>query len=483
MKSYKNNRDLESGSIRGNFIYIGGYLDVAGKQGKRFRICLVFEKEELYNENMKNKVVDFGSDQKERNIKKGYSVMSKRMLISVITVLMMGLCACGGQQGSAGNEPVGNVPGGNEPGISQETEYQQGDEGQEEWTEPEVVTEGNVGDVIESKEAWQDLTDEQTSMLSEYMNVVYNLNKYAEDQNNYAHKRSEEVGELYQKLVALAPLDEIPEAMVRSYFEHQYYDGDLDRQGLLDRFTVLEDVAVYQTQTVLQHSGKESSKTQISWNYNEEGEVCWENAFNNDQLKYIDLVDYDIQREYDADGRLAKTLYYERGELEYTVVHTYDANGYLIHEKRFIPGYENNAMEYEITCDDQGRVIMAHWQDFWDTTITYEYDAAGHMVKAEKVESYNGENHLIVEYQYDDNGALDTGSVTYWTTGFSGKDETKQVNTVDYTCDDQGRVIRSVMTVGHVYFVTGDNAGNVVQEQKNATVTIETVYGNYYFFQ
>ena len=62
----------------------------------------MFEEEELYNENMKNKVVDFGSDQKERNIKKGYSVMSKRMLISVITVLMMGLCACGGQQGSAG---------------------------------------------------------------------------------------------------------------------------------------------------------------------------------------------------------------------------------------------------------------------------------------------------------------------------------------------------------------------------------------------
>ena len=71
MKSYKNNRDLESGSIRGDFIYIGGYLDVAGKQGKHFRICLVFEEEELYNENMKNKVVDFGSDPKERNIKRG----------------------------------------------------------------------------------------------------------------------------------------------------------------------------------------------------------------------------------------------------------------------------------------------------------------------------------------------------------------------------------------------------------------------------
>ena len=101
------------------------------RQEKYCRICIEFEEEELYNENMKNKVVDFGSDQKERNIKKGYSVMSKRMLISVITVLMMGLCACGGQQESAGNDPVGNVPGGNEPGISQETEYQQGDEGQE----------------------------------------------------------------------------------------------------------------------------------------------------------------------------------------------------------------------------------------------------------------------------------------------------------------------------------------------------------------
>ena len=258
-----------------------------------------------------------------------------------------------------------------------------------------------------------------------------------------------------------------------------------DRQALIDNFTMLSDVKTHQTLTTTEEDGSVSSKTQISWKYNEDGTLCWEDRIYLAHFSYYDCTDYDrFVDEYDGNGRLILRTYYEGSDddVRYTVTYTYDANGHLTNERYALYGKDENGKDFAITCDDQGRVIQIHWQDFYDSTINYVYDDAGRLIKEEKLQSYNGLIQGTIEYHYDENGVLDSAVYTDRSTGFSNSDDTEWICNLDYTCDEQGREISVTMYYNDMYYTTGDNAGSVYHEITTASHTLDTIYGDYYFY-
>lgn len=403
----------------------------------------------------------------------------KHVVISIVMsfLLCLFLCSCGSEQGNQDDQLEVNDTCASSESIADE----------------ETIQEDTVQDETEKVESdWSDLTDEDITMLHRFKDLEHWLENYATEEYPEAlvfkwdgenYRGSAALGKIYQILSELEPIDSLPKDQVKAYLEQRYGNGSADRQGLMEHFTWLENVPLSQTLTITKRDGSVSSESQVSWKYTEDGEVCWENPLYLVRFTHNDLSDYDIQREYDADGRVTKTLYSNDGKVKYTIVYSYDENGHLTGECRTSGTDGSDPKDYQMACDAQGRVISVKWHDFWDCTILYSYNDKGQLVKEESIKSYNGEYHSAIEYTYDENGILTSGVYTSSSTGFSNEDDTEATYSLEYTCDDQGRVTFSVLTYNDSIYTSGDKAGSVAYEPTYSSATLETIYGNYYFYK
>ena len=145
---------------------------------------------------------------------------------------------------------------------------------------------------------------------------------------------------------------------------------------------------------------------------------------------------------YDENGNLLSKLYAYDGEVSSETYYTYDANGYVVNEKRIerysdeviytyeifytsdyseavINQYKNgepNGTTYE-TYNAAGQVLDSQVYDVdgnWKSGQTYSYDAAGNLLEQGNYTRSETQADYVTYYTYDEAGLLISKNVDYY---------------------------------------------------------------------
>lgn len=404
--------------------------------------------------------------------------MKRWIALVLVAVMGLSLCACSGKYDKYQyiNEMLDN--GDYEGAVMAIYElYQQenGDSGE---------NNGENGDSNDDPEDNAEPSDEEWNLLNEYCGLVARLNQYSEDNSNFYYYDDAEGIEYYGSVALaktyarLSEMEGVDKWANSQYVQNQYswYEGSWDRQEVLNRFTSVQDVSLRQTRTYVDNMGNESTNTQQSWKYDENGNLTYANPYVYHDLSHFSTY-YRYEDEYDSDGKLTKRSYYSGDTLERIVTYSYDSNGYITNEHHVTNSSE---VDYVFTCDAQGRVKTISWGTI---IIGYTYNAAGNVTEILKTEySSNGDVLYIKEmkYLYNPEGVLKSG--TYTSSNYVFSYHHQRVDTYEYTCDARGRVISEVIHCGDDLYTTGDKAGEICSRADYETVRIDTEYGDYYFY-
>lgn len=140
--------------------------------------------------------------------------------------------------------------------------------------------------------------------------------------------------------------------------------------------------------------------------------------------KFLVVYEKIIYIQHDEEYAYDECVYDDKGNLLKLTKHIYD-----------------ESYTYEYTYDDNGNAIKTKTTTPSDiTTEEATYDESGKIIKlmttVENIETPGDVTIITTDYVYDDNDRLITGIV-------QGGDAPQ---TIDYTCDDNGNVIKSVTT-------------------------------------
>ncbi|MGN0999467.1 MAG: hypothetical protein ACI4PO_07940 [Faecousia sp.] len=354
-------------------------------------------------------------------------------------------------------------------------------------------------------------TQEEWNRLWEYYNILRNLNSYLEGSSISVYDQETDTsysgsGALEYYYNRLSGMETIDKWVGTEYISPDRFSEEInwDRKAVLEGFVIVKDVKLSENWSKTDNMGNVSTNNHTPWTYDENGVLIRQGSeYYVDRITYSNYND-GFQPEYDDSGRLIQKKYGSGDTVNALETFTYDAAGCLtnIHIKD-----NNGEHDYACTCDGQGRLTQIAWSEgYSDFTITYTYDAAGHLVKEEKTlynyyDYYKKTGKFInttwtFEYVYDGNN-LTTGTYTYrgW-----GRDielnagesvisdnypYSEQQNRYDYTCDDAGRVIVCSVTPGNKVYIRelyGHEVGDILNTPDYANATIETVYGDYYIY-
>ena len=199
---------------------------------------------------------------------------------------------------------------------------------------------------------------------------------------------------------------------------------------------------------------------------------------------------------YDIYGNLVQTIEYSNGNEDEKIDYTYDDRGNLLTKTRYSLGglFPQRTSSVEYTYDDQNRILCERYFQSSQTVIEYRYDdeartctrlengalrtittydEAGNTI-SEKNFNYGVEWHLV-EYTRDDQGRVltsretnsegydrftrcsydDRGNTILWEINDNGELEIQQA---EYEYDDQGRMLAQ-------YEVSGNRKTQVVRRE------------------
>ena len=270
-----------------------------------------------------------------------------------------------------------------------------------------------------------------------------------------------------------------------------------DRQEVLDAFTIVEDVALYEFAMAYDHLDNLKEKAVCArYFYNEEGQLTtvkpgyYPNALQMvypfefvETLPTMEKSYQDWTYEYNDKGQqtVLKTLYPDGG-VQSKVTATYNADGTLATLTEMTDKGETTTAT--VVCDGQlVKEIQVTGQE--QRVYSYEYDAKGNLITAKEVCNIpnNLTEHLEIVtevYSYSKDGKLEscerTEGVYY---GGELSYETKDVYT--YECDDQCRPVKATVVPGDKMNV---KAGEVMHggEADYAKAEHTLVYGDYYIY-
>lgn len=451
--------------------------------------------------------------------------MKKLIAIALVLAMALSLCACGKTErypDLADMLDAGDYEGAVMYIYDLYEQAQAGGEGEGEGGEGEGEGEGG-GDVVHTEPPRP--TEEEWTVLNSYSNIVYSLTSYVNSEDHYISYWDDEADTSYSGSAALAhyyeKLQALDTAVIDKWKDTEYCGTDYfsgynsegvnwDYASVLAGFSKLDNVLLKEVHTTLDNMENVStSYSQPTWYYNEDGSV--REIYNEDDAFSLTETNpwglYGTKDcTYDDSGKVTKIKYMSGDTTNYIVDLTYDSNGNVINEH-----IKQNSGEVDITYayDSQNRLVkIEHPYSIDSTTLityTYTYDDNGNMVKCEKSQHYTDtwyntgkdlvEYKNIWEYTYDANGALVSGFYKWqdWDYNSDWHWETdtytletyvyrEKVDQYTFTSDDQGRPLTMVTTYGDTVYCHGDNAGQVYGEPSYVSMTVEFVYGDYYFY-
>lgn len=359
-------------------------------------------------------------------------------------------------------------------------------------------------------------TQEERDQLYAYRNAVSTLTHYAEEGGSIsASYTDEQTGEsvyvygskaleyYYKRIQQLTVVDKWAGT---EYTTSQHIsDGDeinWNRQEILNNFFILSNTKLEVSASSVDNMGNQNDNGRCSvWNYNPDGTLNYvqDGRGSDDRIIYYSNGST-CYYAYDEQGNLKEKRYGSADHLSALITCTTDEAGKVIAEHLKTNTEER---DYTFTYGADGKLSQISWQyDEYSNRyiIDYTYDAAGNLVKEEKTAYYYNSGYekefvtskWIMEYTYDAGGSLTSGVYTVqdWTydMDYLGNSQysfreyayAQQVDQHEYTCDEQGRVVKEVITLGNRLRLTGDNAGEIINKPSYQTKTYETAYGDFY---
>lgn len=298
---------------------------------------------------------------------------------------------------------------------------------------------------------------------------------------------------LYRQLQEAEDLDRwIGSEYVENLYKNEFGEEDIiiDRQTLLNKFSLLEDVLLhYRRASWSDNLGNTETREHgdTFWDYDANGEVC---RIRNEKVYMGDFgfrpSDFRFDMEYDADGKpLCKRYYLDNGDVLYMVVYAYNENGQCISEE-----YRSNTNSEFVyfTYDENGRLAQSAWKNIFEYTIDYAYDEEGRLIKETLTEfSSRSINKTLFptmqkvrEYTYDDNGHLQGGAFSEIDYYNIGEDISGILDgTLSFVTDEEGRILSETRTYNPKVTYPGKSNSQTIPHTVSSE-TYEYTYGTYY---
>ena len=435
--------------------------------------------------------------------------MKKWIALALVCVVALSLCACGGKIDGKTQEKLDLYEKYAEYiRLLEEKNYQEllnrietllnqqpvdGIPPHEGGAEPEIPTESTGAD---------GLTAGEQAVLDAYAQIYAELQR-----EHFSRWHDEEADIYYAGEVARTfwyekyyrELQSLDLSVIDKYLGTEVLSGDVDWDyaKLLSRFTILEDVPLFQLSSTVDRMGNEKSEI-YAWIYADTGLIRYEDYFT--AGRHFEMIPSDpmnlfasntekADHIYDADGRPVQRKHYNNsGDVAYLVDIFYDDAGNKVKET-----VQCNWGQADIiyTYDDQNRLTQLSYPDQLGTNtqknvITYTYDDRGNLLRADKTITYYGP---IVAYEsdvytYDGSGKLVSGVHTRQNL-WNGVMNTQSEDRYTFRCDDQGRILFAEVAFGDTCYVSGSpngSEGNVANNATYVSGTFEFVYGDYVCF-
>ena len=435
--------------------------------------------------------------------------MKKWIALALVCVVALSLCACGGKIDEKTQEKLDLYEKYQEYiQLFEQENYEELlkritalNDGQQNGTEP--PQEGGPEPEIPTESTGADgLTAGEQAVLDAYAQIYAELQR-----EHFSRWHDEEADIYYAGEVARTfwyekyyrELQSLDLSVIDKYLGTEVLSGDVDWDyaKLLSRFTILEDVPLFQYITSKDRMGNEKSEI-YAWIYADTGLIRYEEymasgrkfeMIPSDPMNLFASNTEKADHIYDADGRPVQRKHYNNsGDVVYLVDIFYDDAGNKIKET-----VQCNWGQADIiyTYDDQNRLTQLSYPDQLGTNtqknvITYTYDDRGNLLRADKTITYYGP---IVAYEsdvytYDGSGKLVSGVHTRQNL-WNGAMDTQSEDHYTFRCDDQGRILFAEVAFGDTCYVSGSpngSEGNVANNATYVSGTFEFVYGDYVCF-
>ncbi len=244
------------------------------------------------------------------------------------------------------------------------------------------------------------------------------------------------LGAYYAELMDMAHLD--PWLSDPEFLAGYYSDPAVcDRQTLLSRFQVCEDVLLEVCQERIQGNGDFAEYSDY-WEYNPDGTVARE------KLSFL------------RDIFLGTDIATANPNVQYTPYHT--TNEYTYENGRLVSAVSNpdkpHAIASRFIYDDSGRILQEDYEsisssyggDALPRSRTFTYDEQGNLLYCEWKDVVEYTDRNVAEFTYDGQGNLLTGTLTVYTAyrGENGVFELlDHTERVEHSYDADGRRISS----------------------------------------
>ena len=424
--------------------------------------------------------------------------MKKLLAVLLCIVMMLSLVACGGDEDR--DETPDNV--GNNAQIGDNN-----NENTEESTEETTLP--------------AEPTQEEREQLEEYVVTVGKLNE-ASSRGNYVDYQ-----ELYPKLLELESVDAWVGTDYATWAYNaaeddwscvDYFDVEKDwgRQAVLARFDIVKDAYLGHTVTTEDNLGNtnatEHAYTRSYWsdgnvrdwkqyrstnNFVKDLTNSWEEIAQSD----INSTCFDVfrvfkilgDREYDEAGRVVKITDESAGTINALYEVIYNADGTINKivkktnkdQEEYGFNYENNGKFVTVTFTKEGNLGS------YKFVIEYTYNDADKLIKEEMKHLSIGYKETwdqaeltefgVMEYVYDADGKLATGTYTYQD-NLGDNPYSRVTNQYAFETDAEGRVTKVVETLGdkETWNTLGEYIGTTKAD--NAKITYDLHYGDFYIY-
>lgn len=416
--------------------------------------------------------------------------MKKLLAVLLCIAMMLSLAACGGDEGKDETPDMGenNVQIGDTNNENNETDPTQ------ETTLPAQPT----AEDWEAIDRYRYLL-EKLEGYEKNQDISLTYEKIGIESEKHSVSGVEALGICYDLISKLDAVDK--------WIGTDYIDEKYDRQTVLGRFVVVEDVLLTEKHTREDHLGNTENGREREWVYNADG------TLRSSPVSYIS--DNDVERPwenrslveqigsnpccvpfrggfyvYDENGRIEKIEYKYSEDGEIYAVGKFTYNGDLITQGSVInTDGQEDTVSYTYNSDNQLTEMTAiHGKARYRMkyVFSYEYTDQGQVAKETveiSQEDYYNENsyeffsRFVITYTYDANGFRSAATSKYtrnWNRGTA-----TATDEFTYTCDDQGRVVSVKIDCGDT---VQDDTGEVVWTEDQPVYKAAITYGNYYIY-
>lgn len=311
---------------------------------------------------------------------------------------------------------------------------------------------------------------------------------------------------------ALIKTADVVDKYAGTKYAADYDISNWNRQSVLDRFVVIEDVMLDADFKNVDFVGNEKVYDDIlAWNYNEVGQQNW--IFYDYKWDYHKFPTYvwdvpfdpaeifnpgdSVERDYDETGKLTQIRYLEYDDVLAKGTPEYDVEGRLV--RLDMISSQGKQFDIRYAYNDRGQVTEIDTVFFSDVVYDrigirrivykYTYDADGKMICREYcMYDEDGTTSISVtrEYTYNNEGLLVSAvekEVYYGQLANYGA-----TDQIQYVHDEKGRVKTITVSLGDELYLSvrgGEDqgkVGTVYTEAEYEKSIVEFVYGDYYIY-